>query len=96
MSSNDPTNPLVNTEPKTHGRKATASKALLSTSKSLEEHLAGTGIRTDIITIISARKHLNMNGMNLSTAGGTITNIIGALLEMSLTSNLGAVYTESL
>ncbi|KAG2742527.1 hypothetical protein P692DRAFT_20673938, partial [Suillus brevipes Sb2] len=83
--------------PATRGaRLRTTAKALFAPSKTIEEHLNGIGTRTDIITLTSARKQLSTNGMAISTAGGTIKHIIGAIFELSLTPTLGATHSESL
>src|SRR5258707_13967754 len=96
MAPNDATQPTA-TAPATCGaRLRTTAKALFAPSKTIEEHLNGTGTRTDIITLTSARKQLSTNGMAISTGGGTIKHTIGAIFEMSLTPTLGATHSESL
>lgn len=96
MAPNDATQPSA-IAPATHGaRLRTTAKALFAPSKSIEEHLNGIGTRTDIITLTSARKQLSTNGMTISTAGGTIKHIIGAIFELSLMPTLGATHSESL
>ncbi|KAG1879041.1 hypothetical protein F4604DRAFT_1998595 [Suillus subluteus] len=95
-SANNPTPPPA-TAPATRGsRQRTTAKALFAPSKTIEEHLAGTDTRTDIITIASARKQLSTNGMIISTAGGTVKHLIEAIFEMSLVPTLGATHSESL
>jgi hypothetical protein len=48
-----------------NNRKTTANKPLLSISKSNEDHALGTGIRTDVNSINSARKILATHGLIL-------------------------------
>ncbi|KAG1718726.1 hypothetical protein EDD22DRAFT_963688 [Suillus occidentalis] len=96
MAPNDASQPTA-IAPATRGaRLCTTAKALFAPSKSIEEHLNGIGTRTDIITLTSARKQLSTNGMAISTAGGTIKHIIGAIFKLSLTPTLGATHSESL
>ncbi|KAG2739812.1 hypothetical protein P692DRAFT_20755281, partial [Suillus brevipes Sb2] len=76
-------------------RSTTANKALLANSKSIEEHIAGTGIRTDITNSSSARKLLNTHGLTLPVAGKALKGIALALFELSGTAtNLGATNVE--
>jgi hypothetical protein len=77
-------------------KKTVANKSLLTPSKTLEEYIEGTGIRTDITTIPAARKYLSTNGLILSTGGGTLKNLTTALFELSLSPTLGATRTEAL
>jgi hypothetical protein len=77
-------------------KKTVANKSLLTPSKTLEEYIEGTGIRTDITTIPAARKYLSTNGLILSTGSGTLKNLTTALFELSLSPTLGATRTEAL
>jgi gas vesicle protein len=75
-------------------RKATASKPLLLTSKSIEEHAAGLDVKTDVNNLNNARKTLTTHGLNLPTAGKTLLTIATALFEYSASSNLGATHSD--
>jgi hypothetical protein len=88
-----PTPPATQTR---GGRKTTASKALLSTSKTIEDHIAGTGIRTDTTNITTARKILTTHGLTIPAAGSTIKEISLAIFEFSISANLGALQTDIL
>jgi hypothetical protein len=72
------------------GRKTTASKPILATSKTIEEHLAGEDIRTDMKDSISAKKLLLSHGLILPTACNAIKQIAHALMEFSISAALGA------
>ncbi|KAG1851878.1 hypothetical protein DFJ58DRAFT_746220 [Suillus subalutaceus] len=75
-------------------RKTTASKPLFSTSKSIEDHATGLGVKTDVNNLNNARKTLTMHGLNLPTAGRTLLAISAALFEFSTSANLGATHTD--
>ncbi|KAG2133230.1 uncharacterized protein EDB93DRAFT_1254897 [Suillus bovinus] len=76
--------------------KTTASKPLLSFSKSLEDHAIGTGTQTDINSTATARKLLTTHGLTIPVAGNALKEITAALFELSLTPNTGATLTEIL
>ncbi|KAG1765682.1 hypothetical protein EDD22DRAFT_950984 [Suillus occidentalis] len=75
-------------------RKATASKPLLLTSKSIEEHAAGLDVKTDVNNLNNARKTLTTHGLNFPTAGKMLLTIATALFEYGASSNLGATHSD--
>ncbi|KIK36749.1 hypothetical protein CY34DRAFT_109403, partial [Suillus luteus UH-Slu-Lm8-n1] len=77
-------------------RKTTADKPLLSTSKTIEEHAKGTGIKTNITSLTAARKLLSTHGLTSPTAGNMLQSISAALFEFTITANLGATHSEIL
>jgi hypothetical protein len=91
--STSPTAPVVGN---TRLRKTTANKLLLATSKSIEEHIDGTSIRTDITNIITAKKLLNTHGLALPTAGTMLKQIVTVIFEFSALAGLGSTHTEIL
>jgi len=78
------------------GRKTTANKVLLSSSKTIEDHITGIGIRTDTTNVVTVRKLLSIHGLTLPAAGSTIKEISLAIFEFSISANLGALQTDIL
>ncbi|KIK35979.1 hypothetical protein CY34DRAFT_781156, partial [Suillus luteus UH-Slu-Lm8-n1] len=93
MPTDDSASPSVLTQTRKN-RKTTASKALLSTSKTIEDHATGAGIKTDVNSLPTARKTLTTHGLNLPTAGNTLIAISAALFEFGAMANLGATHTD--
>ncbi|KAG1810503.1 hypothetical protein EV424DRAFT_1349890 [Suillus variegatus] len=75
-------------------RKTTASKPLLATSKTIEEHAPGIGICTAINNPATARKLLNTHGLMFLVTGKALRDISAALFKLSLVTNLGATHSE--
>jgi len=78
------------------GRKTTASKPMLSSSKTLEEHITGSGIRTDTTNIITAKKLLTTHGLDLPAAGTMLKELSQVVFEFSIAANLEALQTDIL
>jgi len=74
----------------------TANKPLLTASKSIEEHLKASDIRTDVKDSITAKKLLLSHGLVLPTACNAIKQVAQALLEFSIAAILGATHSEIL
>lgn len=96
MPSNDSNNLATATQTGRSNRKTTASKPLLSSSKTIEDHALGLGTKTDVNNLTSARKSLALHGLNLPTAGNTLLTISVAIFEFSAAANLGAIHTDIL
>ncbi|KAG1886671.1 hypothetical protein F4604DRAFT_1675544 [Suillus subluteus] len=77
-------------------RRTTATKSLFTASKTLEEHISGSGTRTDITNIPSARKILITHGLVLPTTGSALKQLAAAVFELSLSTNTGATHSEPL
>jgi hypothetical protein len=77
-------------------RKTMANKSLLTSSKSLEEHIAGAGTRTDITNLSTARKILSTHELVLLASASSMKHVIQAIFELSLTVNSRAIFTEIL
>jgi len=69
---------------------------MLSSSKTLEEHITGSGIRTDTTNIITAKKLLTTHGLDLPAAGTMLKELSQAVFEFSIAANLGALQTDIL
>jgi hypothetical protein len=83
--------------PTTKGtRKTMTNKPLLTSSKSLEEHIAGAGTRTDITNLSTARKILSTHGLVLLASASSMKHVIQAIFKLSLTVNSRATFTEIL
>ncbi|KAG2757768.1 hypothetical protein P692DRAFT_201858760 [Suillus brevipes Sb2] len=77
-------------------RRTTASKPLLSTSQSIEEHEQGLGLKTNANNLTTARKVLTTHGLTLPFAGNMLHSISLAIFELSITANLGTTHTDIL
>jgi hypothetical protein len=77
-------------------RKTTVEKPLLSTSKTIEAHTSGTGTKTDVNSLATARKLLSVHGLSLLMAGNILQAISIAICEFSISANLGATHTDIL
>ncbi|KAG2065429.1 hypothetical protein BDR04DRAFT_1161481 [Suillus decipiens] len=82
--------------PTTRGQKTTASKPLLSKSKEIENHLTDLDIRSEIKNSASAKKLLLSHSLDLPIACNTIRQIAHAMLEYSITVEVGATHIDIL
>lgn len=87
---------ITTVTPTTRGRKTTASKPLLSKSKEIENHLTDLDVRSEIKTSIAAKKLLLSHGLDLPIACNAIKQIAHALLEYSITAEVGATHVDIL
>jgi hypothetical protein len=90
----NPTNSTAATPPTRLNQKTTADKPLLSTSKTINEHILGEGMKTDVTNTPAARKLLMTHGLILLSAGNMLEAILVALFEFSIMANLGAMHTD--
>ncbi|KAG2755641.1 hypothetical protein P692DRAFT_20717129, partial [Suillus brevipes Sb2] len=58
-----------------------ADKPLLSTSRFIQDHISGTGTKTDVINLNTAQKLLSTHGLVMPTAGSMRRSISVALFE---------------
>jgi hypothetical protein len=93
---NTPNPPTASQSTRMNNRKTTANKPLLSISKSNKDHVLGTGIRTDVNSINSARKILATHGLILLMAGNMLQPIATALFKFSISANLGVTHIDIL
>ncbi|KAG2739819.1 hypothetical protein P692DRAFT_20754869, partial [Suillus brevipes Sb2] len=59
-----------------------ADKPLLSTSRSIQDHISGTGTKTDVINLNTARKLLSTHGLIMPTAGNMLKALIIQEVDM--------------
>lgn len=96
MPTANSTSPVTTTTTGRINRRTAADKPLLSTSKSIQDHISGTGTKTDVTNLNTARKLLLTHGLVMPTAGNMLRSISVALFEFSITANLGATHTDIL
>ncbi|KAG2746891.1 hypothetical protein P692DRAFT_20738310, partial [Suillus brevipes Sb2] len=87
---------IATAAPTTRGQKTTASKPLLSKSKEIENHLTDLDIRSEIKNSVSTKKLLLSHGLDLPIACNAIKQIAHALLEFSITAEVGATHVDIL
>jgi hypothetical protein len=90
------TSPTLPTATNTRLRKMTANKPLLTISKPIEEHIDGTGIKTDITNTTTAKKILTTHGLILPTAGTMLKQIAMAIFKFSISARLSSTHMEIL
>jgi hypothetical protein len=77
-------------------RKTTANKPLLTTSKTIEEHIEGMGLRMDVTNITTAKKLLATHRLVLPTAGTMLKQVALAIFEFGISAGLGSTHAEIL
>jgi hypothetical protein len=90
------TSPTLPTATNARLRKTMTNKPLLTISKPIEEHIDGTGIRTDTTNTTTAKKILTTHGLILPTAGTMLKQIATAIFEFSISAGLDSTHTEIL